>query len=61
MKGLGKIVAVAGILLLVYSVMGRFVGGETIGLGLVKLSALSGVVAANSLLLIAILLKLCDR
>ena len=61
MKGLGKIAAGAGVLLLIYSVVGRFVGGPTIGLGLVELDPKSGMIFANSLLLIAILLKLGDN
>ena len=61
MKQIGNIIAGVGILLFVYSVIGRFVGGTTIGMGIVELTARSGLVTANSLMLIAILFKMSEK
>ena len=61
MKQLANVVAVVGVLLFLYSVVGRFIGGNTIGLGILELRAGSGLVTANSLMLIAALLKLNEK
>jgi hypothetical protein len=58
LKQVGNIVAMAGLLAFVYSFLGRFIGGPTIGLGIIKAEASSGMAAANSVMLIAILMKL---
>jgi len=61
MKKLIKTLAVLGILLVIYSVVFRFVSETSIGLGLVRLSAGAGLTMANSLMLIALLLKSWDK
>ncbi len=57
MKNLANLLAGLGILLAVYSVLGRFIGGTSIGCGLVATQAKSGVILANSLMLISILIR----
>lgn len=57
MKNLVNVLGVVGILLVIYSILGRFVGDATIGLGIVKIQAVSGLTLANSIMLIAILIK----
>lgn len=61
MKNLANALAVIGILLVIYSVLGRFVGDATIGLGILKIQALSGLVLANSIMLIAVVIKLTGK
>ena len=62
MKQLGNLVAILGILLFIYAVVGRFLGGAaTIGMGIIQLRAASGLVMANSLMLIAVLIKLSEK
>lgn len=60
-KRLGSVIAVFGILLCSYAVIGRFVGGATIGFGIVPITASAGLTLANSLMLIGIILKLIDK
>lgn len=57
MKKIGDVLAVIGIILVVYSFLGRFISEPTLGFGIIKVSANSGLTFANSLLLISILLK----
>ena len=57
MKGLGNMIAVLGVLVFVYSIVGRFVGGNTIGLGLVKTTATAGLVLGNGIMLIGIVIN----
>lgn len=61
MKGLGNVLVAIGVLLILFSVVGKFVGGPTIGLGLVDIDAISGIIMANSILLIGIFLKLWEK
>lgn len=61
MKNLANLLVVIGVLLVVYTVLGRFVGGATIGLGVLKMQASTGLVAANSIMLIAVLIKLSAK
>lgn len=61
MKNLANLLAVIGILLVIYSILGRFVGGTTIGLGLLRVQATSGLILANSLMVIAVLIKLTGK
>ena len=61
MKNLSSALAVIGILLVIYSVVGRFIGAPTIGLGLIKVTAKAGLVTANSIMLIAIITKLWSK
>ncbi len=56
MKGLGRLVALAGVLLFIYSIVGRFVGGPTIGFGIISASPIAGMVAANGLMLIGVVI-----
>ena len=61
MKALSYIITVIGILLAIYAVVGRFIGEPTI-LGFIpgiKIKAVNGLIAANTVLLIAILTNLC--
>ncbi|NQT90564.1 MAG: hypothetical protein HQ558_04845 [Candidatus Omnitrophica bacterium] len=57
MKNLANLLALVGILLVIYSVLGRFIGNQTIGVGILKVQAQSGLLLANSLMLIALLAK----
>lgn len=61
MKMVANVLAVIGILLVVYSVFGRFYGVPAIGAGIIESYARSGLIMANSLILIAILIKLKDK
>lgn len=58
MKGLSNVLVGLGILVLVYSILGRFVGASTLGLGIMQLSSTAGITFANALLLLGILTKL---
>ena len=58
MKLIIKGLALGGITLAIYSVIGRFIGGATIGYGLLGIKASTGLLVSNTLILIAILLKL---
>lgn len=58
MKNLANLLIVIGVLLVVYAILGRFVGGATIGLGVLRMQASTGLIAANSLMLVAVLIKL---
>ena len=57
MKALANVLGVAGILIILYSFIGRFVGGAAVSYGLVKTTASGSLTIGNSILLIAILLK----
>ena len=57
MKNLSTVIAVAGILLAVYSVIGRFVGDPAIGLGIIPIKAKAGLILANSLMLVSVIMK----
>jgi len=57
MKMLSGLLGLLGILLALYAIFGRFVGGMTIGLGIISISAQSGLVLANTLILISLLLR----
>ena len=61
MKGLSKIIGMVGILLAVYSVIGRFVYQPTIGFGLAPLSATAGLVASANVMLISIVVRLWEK
>ncbi|MBI4678225.1 MAG: hypothetical protein HY748_11640 [Elusimicrobia bacterium] len=61
MKLLGNILAGAGIVVAVYSVIGRFAGGPTIGLGMIAASAQSGLVFANLLLLASLVVARWEK
>ena len=57
MKNLWKIVGLVGIVLLFYSVVGRFFGSNTLG-GAYLIKWTSALLVSQSLMLIAVLLKL---
>ena len=57
MKGLGNMIAALGILVFVYSIVARFVGAPTIGLGIVKTTATAGLVLGNGIMLIGIVIN----
>ena len=61
MRNLGGIVSAIGILVFIYAFAGRFVGRPTIGLNIVEVSATAGLVVANSMMLIGIIITLWDR
>ena len=57
MNILKKMFALSGVLLLIYSILGRFIGEPTLGLGIIRIPATSGILLANSFMLISILIK----
>ena len=57
MNILKKIFALLGVLLLIYSVLGRFIGSTSLGLGIISISVPSGILLANSFMLLSILIK----
>ncbi|NQT94839.1 MAG: hypothetical protein HQ572_00160 [Candidatus Omnitrophica bacterium] len=57
MKGLANILGVLGVLIVIYAVVGRFVGGATIGLGIIGITAKAALILANSLILVALFIK----
>jgi len=57
MKNLGNLISAMGILLFVYSIVGKFIGGPTIGLGFLVTSSLSGMVFGVGLMLIGMIAK----
>lgn len=61
MKNLANLLAVIGILLVIYSVLGRFIGGQTIGMGILKAQATSGLILGNSLMLIAATIRFMGK
>lgn len=58
MKGIAKLLGLAGIGIAIYSVIGRFIGGPALGFGYMGFEASTGLLVSNTLILIAILLKL---
>ena len=61
MKNISNIVGLVGVAVLVYAIVGRFIGGHTLGLGFVSIIASSGLLIANSLILVAIFLRLWEK
>ena len=61
MKNLGNAVIIVGLLLFVYAVTARFVDARTIGYGLITASSQSGIIVANSIMLIGIIIKQWDK
>ncbi len=61
MKNLGNTAIVVGLLLFAYAVAARFLDAPTIGYGLITASSQSGVIVANSLMLIGIIIKQWDK
>jgi len=61
MKNIANVLAVLGILVIVYSTIGKLIGQVAIGFGIVRVYPTSGLIIANSLFLIAILIKLSSK
>ena len=62
MKSVGNTLVILGLLILIYSIIGRFfIGGPAIGLGFIKLKAISGVTTATFCVLLGIAVKLWDQ
>ena len=57
MKNLGNLVAAIGMLMFVYSVAARFISSPTIGFGLIEASASSGILTANGIMLIGLIIR----
>ena len=57
MNILKNVLAISGILLFIYSILGRYIGGPTLGLGIMRVSAQSGILIANSFMLFSILIR----
>ncbi|MBN1354109.1 MAG: hypothetical protein JW994_05545 [Candidatus Omnitrophica bacterium] len=57
LKEIGKLISILGIFLFIYSFAGRFTGGTTIGLGFFKISAKSGLIFSNGVMLIGLIFK----
>ena len=51
MKKIINLLAIAGIALALYSIIGRFIGGPIINLGIIYLKATTGLLVSNTLLL----------
>ena len=58
MKAISNVLAIVGIVLAIYAVVGRFVGTPTISLGIAFFRTTTVLLVSNTLLLLAILLKL---
>ncbi|MFH1790800.1 MAG: hypothetical protein ABH885_02310 [Candidatus Omnitrophota bacterium] len=61
MKAIANVLALLGILLVVYAIAGRFIGVPQIGRGIIAVNAGSGVMTGNALMLVAIVLKLWSK
>jgi hypothetical protein len=62
MKAISNVLAVIGILLFVYAIVGRFTGGASTVFGYVyALQAKTVVLGANTILILAVLAALCAR
>ncbi|GEM_PF-1648855 len=57
MNMLKNIFALLGVLLLIYSILGKFMGGPSLGLGIIGVSAQSGILIANAFMLVSILIR----
>ncbi len=62
MKGISNALVIAGLLLAVYSILGRFIGsGPAIGMGFVSIKASTGLIMANILVTLGIAAKLWNQ
>ena len=61
MKNLANVLVVMGILLIIYTVIGKLMGLSLINFGIVKTFPFTCLTMANSLMLIAVLIKLSSK
>lgn len=61
MDKLGGLFAILGILLLVYSILGAFIGNPMIFSYIRPIKPATGVMLANTLLILGVLGKLCKK
>ena len=60
-KKIYSILAIIGIILVVYGILGRFIGAQTIGLGIIKVKAMSAAILGNSFMLAALIVKFWEK
>ena len=61
MKKSGNALIVIGILVVIYSIIEKFTGKATINLGQIEIHAISGIIVANTLMLLGISLKIWNK
>ncbi len=62
MKKAGNALAVLGIILIIYSILEKYIiGTDVIKWGAMEIDAISGVIMANALMLIGVSVKLWDK
>ncbi len=62
MKGISNALVIAGLLLAIYAILGRFIGaGSAIGMGFVSIKASTGLIMANILVTLGIAAKLWNQ
>ena len=57
MKKFADLIGLLGIISIIYAILGRFLGGPGLGLGLLYISAPTGLVAGATLIIVALFLK----
>ena len=61
MKNVANVLAAVGVLLVLYSIVGKFVDEPTIGLGIITTQPKVGLLLANSLMLVAVIVKQWEK
>ena len=61
MKSLANALAVIGVLLAAYSIIGKFVDQPTIGLGIMQIEPKVGLLLANTLMLTGLVIKSWEK
>ena len=61
MKNVVNVLAILGVILVIYSLIGKFVDEQSIGLGIIKAAPRTGLVLGNSLMLISIVLRQWEK
>ena len=61
MKNLANVLSVIGISLIIYVAIVKLTGQPTMSFGIVKIKAATGLITANSLILMSILTKLSSK
>ena len=62
MKGLGNALVILGVVVVLYSILGRFMGrGPGIGLGIIHIKAASGIAMATFCVALGIAVKLWNQ